>query len=111
MTKYLIRFGSNSNWEEIDLDDNGVAVAKRSGYDVVSLDGSEVIQCKEDGDIVTVFKGLAESLIDYANNAPVWWGCRNCDYEAKVNEVPVPDDRLCLDCRDSIYNRTEGGEA
>ena len=111
MKTYLIRFGSKSAWEKIDLDDTGVRVAKRSGYDVVLLDGGEVIQCKEDGDIVIVFKGLAESLIDYANNAPVWWGCRNCDYEAKVNEVPVPDDRLCLDCRDSIYNRTEGGEA
>ena len=108
MAKHLIRFGSNSNWEEIDLDDNGVAIAKRSGYDVVPLDGSEVIRCKEDGDIETVFKGLAKSLIDYANNAPVWWGCRNCDYEAEVNKVPVPDDRLCLDCRDSVYNKRGG---
>jgi len=72
------------------------------------LDRNKVIQCKKNGEIVTVFKSIAESLIDYAKNAPSWWGCMNCDYEAKVDEVPVPDDRLCLDCRTIVYNKNSG---
>ena len=107
---HLIRFGSNSNWEKIELDDIGVRVAKRSGYDVVKLGSGEPVHAKNDGDIEILMKSMAEAMSEIlAGNG--WWGCRNCDYEVEVDKVPRPDDSLCLDCRDSIYNRTEGGEA
>tara|TARA_R100001530_G_scaffold119589_1_gene86788 strand:- start:1833 stop:2012 length:180 start_codon:yes stop_codon:yes gene_type:complete len=48
--KHLIRFGSNSNWEEIDLDEKGVKIAKDSGYDVVKI-GNEPIPIKNIGDM------------------------------------------------------------
>ena len=100
MKTHLIRFGSNSNWEEIELDDDGVRAAKRSGHDVVPVDGSEVIHAKNDGDIGVIMKSIAKCMI----NSPAWWGCRNCDYEAQVDKVPKPDDCLCLECREHIYS-------
>ena len=51
------------------------------------------------------FLGVGKEVL--AGNG--WWGCRNCDYEVKVDEVPRPEDGLCLSCRDLIMNRTEGG--
>ena len=99
MKTYLIRFGSNSNWEEIELDTNGLAVAKRAGYEVVSI-GNEPVHCKNKGDVSIVMKSIVQSMV----NAPVWWGCRNCNYEAEVNKVPRPDDGLCLKCRDIVMN-------
>jgi len=105
---HLIRFGSNSNWEKIELDDIGVRVAKRSGYDVVKLGSGEPVHAKNDGDIEILMKSLGQAMSEIlAGNG--WWGCRNCDYEVEVDKVPRPDDSLCLDCRDSIYNKTEGG--
>jgi len=108
MKTYLIRFGSKSAWEKIDLDDTGVRVAKRSGYDVVPIDGSEPIHAKNDGDIKIAMKSIVESMSEVLSGNG-WWGCRNCDYEVEVDEVPRPDDGLCLNCRDLIMNRTEGG--
>lgn len=101
--KYLIRFGSNSNWEEIDLNEDGLNVAKRSGYDVVKI-GEEPIHCKNTGDVGIVMSSIAKSM----RNMPAWWGCRNCDYEEMVDKVPMPDDGLCLDCRDKVYNSIAG---
>ena len=107
MATHLIRFGSNSKWEEIELDDIGVRVAKREGYDVVPV-GGEPIHCKNDGDVGVVMKSIAGAMSEVlAGNG--WWGCRNCDYEVEVDEVQRPDDGLCLSCRDLIMNRTEGG--
>jgi len=37
-------------------------------------------------------------------NVGVYWGCRSCDYEALVSEVRHPEDGLCLDCRNEMYN-------
>ena len=106
MSTYLIRFGSNSNWEEIELDDTGVRVAKRSGYDVVPIDGSGgVVHAKNDGDGGIIMKSIAKGMIE----SPVWWGCRDCEYEAEVLKVPMPDDGLCLKCRERIYNNTSHG--
>ena len=107
MATHLIRFGSNSKWEEIELDDVGVSVAKRKGYDVVPI-GGEPVHCKEEGDVEVVMRSMVKAMV----NSPTWWGCRNvsvCDYEAMVDEVPMPDDGLCLSCRDLIMNRTKGG--
>ena len=42
-------------------------------------------------------------------NVGVYWGCRNCDYEALVSEVRHPSDGLCLDCRNELFNNTDIG--
>ena len=48
------------------------------------------------------------SIAKSMRNMPAWWGCRNCDYEEMVDKVPMPDDGLCLDCRDKVYNSIAG---
>ena len=103
MAKYLVRFGSNSTWTECELDADGVRVAKEAGYDVVPF--GQPVQIKNEGDMEVVMK----SIVNAMSNSPVWWGCRNCDYEAQVDKIPKPDDGLCVECRDEVYNNTDIG--
>ena len=68
----------------------------------------KIFHIKKGGDTM---ESAIKSIVESMRNAPSWWGCRNCDYEEMVDKVPMPDDGLCLRCRDHVYNRTNRGVA
>tara|TARA_Y100001951_G_scaffold90922_1_gene84477 strand:+ start:235 stop:486 length:252 start_codon:yes stop_codon:yes gene_type:complete len=44
-------------------------------------------------------------IVEGMANAPVWWCCCNfplCDNEYPKDEVPMPADRVCADCRKTM---------
>jgi hypothetical protein len=46
----------------------------------------------------TPFEDTDGNIAKISINTGTYWGCRSCDYEALVSEVPLPDNGLCLDC-------------
>ena len=49
--------------------------------------------------VETPFKDENGDTVYWSINCGVYWGCRSCSDEFLVNEVPHPEDGLCLDCR------------
>ena len=47
MKKYLIRFGSNSKSEVVELDNDGLKFAKEAGYQIAAMDDDKDCDCTD----------------------------------------------------------------